>query len=113
MAADDVGPRRNVDPLEVLNPERLLDYADWCRRMARFWTDLADERMPERASRLRCTASAALYAAWRADELLKLCDELATQRRRAASRDGHGVPQEALTDVSPGLAFRSSHTHRR
>ncbi len=68
---DDHG-RSRVDPLAVLDCERLLDYADWCRRMARFWATLAHERPPERAERLRRSASAALYSAWQADELLKL-----------------------------------------
>ena len=72
MATDDDRPHAVVGPRAVLDPERLFDYADWCRRMARSWTELASDRPPERAARLRICASAALFAAWRADEMLRL-----------------------------------------
>lgn len=52
--------------------DSLTAYADWWRDMARYWTELAVSRTGERAARLRRTASAALYAAWRADELRKV-----------------------------------------
>src|SRR5688572_26007167 len=60
----------------VLAPERLLDYADTCRRLARSWTALAQDRPFERAARLRRAAQAALHSACQAEELLALCGEL-------------------------------------
>jgi hypothetical protein len=55
----------------LLTPARLLGLAERWREMARYWTSLAHAKPIERAERLRVTAQAALYAAWRAEELAK------------------------------------------
>jgi hypothetical protein len=54
-----------------LSSDRLLQFARRWRDMARFWARLANGRPVERAERLRIMAQAALYAAWRAEELPK------------------------------------------
>src|SRR5260370_42515198 len=61
-----------ADGLAVLDPERLLDYADRWRMLARCWARMAGKRSDPFAVRLRKTAQTALYAACEAEELLKV-----------------------------------------
>ena len=61
---------RDHVPLRM-SSERLLGLAERWRELARYWASLANAKPIERAERLRVTAQAALYAAWRAEELAK------------------------------------------
>jgi hypothetical protein len=57
--------------LAVLDAERLLDYADHWRTLAREWADTAGKGHDPNATKLRHMAQMALYAAYEAEQLLK------------------------------------------
>ena len=70
------------DLVELLSAERLLEYAETWRTLARSWTRLAERQHPRLADKLRRTAQAALYAANEAEELVKHRDDDVPRRRR-------------------------------
>jgi hypothetical protein len=59
----------------AIDAERLLDYADQWRTLARGWADTAGKDHNPGATKLRHMAQMALYAAYEAEQLLKArCD---------------------------------------
>jgi hypothetical protein len=60
-----------ADALALVNPERLLAYADLWRRLAHQWTEQSKTCEPERVKGYSTRAQLALFAAHEADELFK------------------------------------------
>ena len=77
----DVVDAARAKALTILNPERVRDFADTWRRLAREWAERSKVCGDfERAEQLRTRAQIALYGAHEADELLKRCDRMAQGR---------------------------------
>ena len=55
----------------VLDTERVLDYADRWRMLARGWARMAGKEDSAHATNLRHSAQMALYAAYEAEQLLR------------------------------------------
>ena len=55
----------------VLDTERVLDYADRWRMLARGWARMAGKEGSAHATKLRHSAQMALYAAYEAEQLLR------------------------------------------
>jgi len=71
--------------LAVLNAERVLDYADHWRSLARGWVHLAGKEVSPRAAKLRHAAQMALYAAYEAEQLLKACRAVPSEAHEQAT----------------------------
>jgi hypothetical protein len=74
--------RPRADHGDVLSPARLLRYAELWRRLAREWTEMADNYAPELAAKFRRTAHAALHAANEVDDLLKARERIAAETHK-------------------------------
>jgi len=57
--------------VRVLDTERVLDYADYWRRLAQRWAQMAGNETSPHAERLRHAAQMALFAAHEAEQLVR------------------------------------------
>lgn len=82
--------RRGHGGAGVLDTERVLEYADRWRMLARGWARMAGKEDSPHATRLRHSAQMALFAAFEAEQLFRARDHRPKQPASVAAPRRHG-----------------------